>query len=130
LCSPAWARLSRGGCSATRRDARSAERREVLRKAPQRPQRAPCGEVAAHPVDSASGWGRRRADEQAGVRRRVGVESGHGPREELPEIGDTPGDRTPEVVGIVALEIGGAHHVARENAAAKSGSEALDLPLD
>src|SRR5437870_13654486 len=87
--------------------ARSAERREVLRKAPQRPQRAPCGEVAAHPVDSASGWGRRRADEKAGVRRRVGVESGHGPREGLPEIGDTPGGRTPGVVGSVALEIGG-----------------------
>src|SRR3989442_4304732 len=109
---------------------RSAERREVLRKAPQRPQRAPCGEVAAHPVDSASGRGRRRADEEARVRRRVGVESGHGPREELPEIGDTPGDRTPEVIGIIALEIGGAHRVARENAVAESGSEALGHLLD
>ena len=50
--------------------------------------------------------------------------------EQLEQIGDAAGDRAADVVGVVALEVGRRRVVAREDAIAKAGREALDLALD
>src|SRR5262249_52780391 len=64
------------------------------------------------------------------VRGGVRVESRHGPREELPEIGDAARDRAAHAIGILVLEVRRPHRASCENAVAEPRSEALDLPLD
>ena len=86
---------------------RRAELRQRRRQAIQASPGTPRGEIAAHPVDSATRRSRCRADEHAGMRRGIRVEPRHGSREELEQIGDAPGDRSADVVGIGALEIAG-----------------------
>src|SRR5215468_8209406 len=109
---------------------RLADGRDGFGEALQAAQCAAGGEVATHAVHAAARRGRGRADEEARVRRRVGIESGYRAGEELPEIGDTTGDRTADVVRILTLEIRRTHRVARQNAVAEAGREALDLALD
>ena len=53
-----------------------------------------------------------------------------GPREELAEVGHAAGDRAADVVRVVLLEVGGAHHVPREDPVAEPRREALDLAFD
>src|SRR5262245_28757503 len=93
-------------------------------------QRAPGAEVAAHAVDAAAGWRGGGTDEEARVGGRVGIEAGDRAGEELEQIGHAAGDGAADVVGIVALEIGRAGSVARQNEVAEAGREAFDLALD
>ena len=53
-----------------------------------------------------------------------------GPREQLTEVGHPAGDRAADVVRVVVLEVGGAHHVASEDPVAESRGEPLDLVFD
>ena len=50
--------------------------------------------------------------------------------EELPHVGDPRADVAADVVWVVALEVGGRHHRARQHAVAEAWGEPLDLLLD
>ena len=105
---------------------------EVLRLSAQHAaQRGPGGVVAAHAVDAAAGRRRRRAQEDARVRRRVRREPQHRPREHLAQVGRAAVDVAADVVGVLGLERRPGPRTDRaEHDVAEAGREPLDLGLD
>ena len=83
------------------------------------------GQVAAHPVDSASGRRGRRADVVAGQRDRV--QAGRGAEKHLPEIVQAAADVAADKIGIAGFQLWSREHRARQNQLVEAGSKALDL---
>src|SRR5439155_9315045 len=96
----------------------------------ERAQRGARSVIAAHPVDATAGRRRCGAQEDAAVRCGVRIPPRDRPGEQLGQIRRAAGDRTADVVGVIALEVGGCGDVPREDDVAKAGSEALDLSFD
>ena len=86
--------------------------------------------IAAHSVDAASGWGGRRADEDAWVWGGVGVEARDGAGEYLADVGCASGDGTAHVVGVVAFEVGGSGYMSRQDLVSEARRESFNLLLD
>src|SRR5438093_10438566 len=79
-------------------------------------------------MHATAGRRRRRAEIELAVGR--GVEPPCWTDEELPEVGDPAVDIAADVVGVVALDVGRAHDMTRENARSESWGESFDLRLD
>src|SRR5215207_380708 len=88
------------------------------------------GEVPTHAVHTHSGRRRGRADIEPLRRRRVRVESGHGPGEELSEIHDAAVDVAAHQVGVESFEVRRSHRVLGQDALLEARGEAFDLGLD
>ena len=85
---------------------------------------------AAHTVYSSAGWSRCGAEKQPGVGCGVGNGSCGGACEELPEVGNSPVDVSPNVVWVVFAEIVGVPAMGFQNPVSKARSESLNLGLN
>src|SRR5689334_18711282 len=88
------------------------------------------GVIAAHAVHASAGRRRCRAQKHAWIRRGVRIPAGDRAGEQLAQIGDASGDRTADVIGVLALEIARCRDVPRKDAVPEAGSESLDLSFD
>src|SRR5437762_9303033 len=78
----------------------------------------------------AAGWGRRRADEDAGVRGRVRIAADRRPGPELAEILEAAEDVAADEVRIVVLDLGRSPGRNRQDPVPGARGEALDLAQD
>src|SRR5688572_3057975 len=69
------------------------------------------GPVAAHAVDTATGWGGGGAKEDFGMRGGVGVDEMNGAGEKLPPVGNPAYYVAADVVGIVEFHLDGVECV-------------------
>src|SRR5438876_3201666 len=93
-------------------------------------QRGPRGVIAAHAVDSADGWSRRRTNKQIFDWGGVRADPKRGPCDDLQQIQHTAADIPADVVWVVRLKFCGIHRMTRQDAVAETRSEALDLGFD
>ena len=86
--------------------------------------------VAAHSVDAGAGRSGGRTEEQARVRRGVGVPAESRTGERLWEIHDAARDVSADVIWIVGFPVNGRGGAAGEDALAEAGGETFHLNLD
>src|SRR5436305_7692288 len=79
---------------------------------------------------ASAGRGRARADEEARIRRGVGIERRERAGDELHEVVRAAADVAADEVRVVRFVLRAVSGVARQDAVAEAGSESLDLRLD
>src|SRR5581483_7842653 len=95
-------------------------------------QRHPGGVEAAHAVDAAAGWRRRRAEidpPPVPFGDEVRIQRQPGPEEQLQAVVGAAGDVAPDVVRVVPLEVGRGRRVAGHDDVAETRGEPFELAL-
>src|SRR5260370_36405601 len=86
--------------------------------------------VAAHSVNAAAGWSRRRTQVNAAQRCSIWSQTGNRSRNQLRNVNGAAANIAASEVRIRLFQIGRAHFVAGENAVAETGGEPFDLQFD
>src|SRR5437588_3823494 len=88
------------------------------------------GGIARHPMHGSARKRRGAAEIQAAERRAVRRKAWNGAEDDLAQAVAATADIAPDEIAVALLEIGRAHHVARQDPSAKARREAFDLRLD
>src|SRR5437879_8553814 len=86
--------------------------------------------VAAHSVNAAAGWSRRRTQVNAAQRRPIWSRTENRPRNQLRDVNAAAANIAAREVRIRSFQIGRARFVACENTIAETGGEPFDLRFD
>src|SRR6267378_6661448 len=86
--------------------------------------------VAAHSVNAAAGWSRRRTQVNTAQRRSIWSRTENRSRNQLRHVNGAAANIAAREVRIRLFQIGRTRFVARENAIAETGGEPFDLRFD